>query len=151
MRIIGIAAVAAAGAAALLAAGQAQAAGELCPTVKKIVAAADATPTWQGVSRGATGTAVPAGFGNCVTSAYSGSADYNCDLQGVTAQTVNAKYDRLVAELNACLATAPQVEGDDIATYTRWRAPAGVEVTATKVVQANADNFAVGLGVRRPF
>jgi hypothetical protein len=119
--------------------------------VRKIVAAADATPTWQGVSRGETGTAVPAGFADCTTSSYSSSADYDCSMPGVNAATVNPRYERLVAELKACLGAAPTVEGDAIATHTRWEMPGDVTVTATRVAQANADNFAVGLGVRKNF
>ena len=146
-----IARIAAAGvlAASLLAAGQARAA-ELCPTVKRIVAAADATPTWQGVARGATGTAIPAGFSSCATSSYSSSADYTCSID-LTAQTVGPRYDQLVAALNACLASTPAVERDAISTSTTWTLPGGVTVTATRVAQANANTFGVGLGVRRSF
>ena len=127
------------------------AAAGLCPNLKKVVAAASATPMWKGVARGAAGLTPLGAFTRCSTTAYSGSADYNCDTSGVTAANVDARYTALVAQVSACLATQPTVQVDAISTYTTWTSGPNVTVTATKVKQAAANNFSLGLGVRNSF
>ncbi len=135
---------------ALATTAQAQAKTEFCGAVTAITAAAQATPTWNGVARGDAGTVVPGPFRACITSSYSSSADYHCSLD-LTASTVDAAYRTLVSDLAACFSGTPSVSGDDISTYTTWTTASGIEVSATKVTQANADNFGIGFGVRLAF
>lgn len=145
-----LAAMAMTGAFAGAGAAQAQGAPAVCAPLSTIIAAADATPTWRGVSQGSAGTLVPSGFARCFTTSYSSSADYVCDAEA-TAATIGARYDSLVADLGRCLGGAPTIQRDGISTYSTWRAPGGAEITATKVEQPAARNFSLGLTVRRSF
>lgn len=136
-------------AAVMLSAGVAQAQ-DACAPLNRVIAAADATPAWRGVAHGATGSVRLLGLTRCYTSNYSSSADYVCTGDG-TAATIDARYQALVRDAGQCLTGQPSVRVEGVSTYTSWRTPEGVEVTAVKVNQANANNFGLGVTVRRTF
>lgn len=121
-----------------------------CAALNRVIAAAEATPSWNGVARGSTGTVPLFGLTACSTADYSSSADYNCTADA-TATTVETRHQALVQAVGRCFTSPPQVQADGVSTYHLWRTPGGVEITTVKVVQPNADNYGLGLTVRYSF
>lgn len=122
-----------------------------CSAINKLIVGAQATPVWAKVARGKKGLVIPAGFKTCDTTSYSSSNDYNCSADATSA-TVKATYQKLVADLQSCLAMAPKTRVDGVATHSVFKLSGKpVEVTLTKVEAPARKDFGFGLTVRNAF